>query len=228
MLSSISVSVENRHLIPLMEAYANAGQLSDAISVISAYPSTASTIASTAALVNRLSTPEVIDQTFYAVEDMRKNGQPVNVLAINALIGAAINLGDLQRARAIQSAMKDLQASPDVQTFNLLLRGCVAAEHRSLGDTILSEITRANLSPDATTYGHMIDLCLIPTDYEDAFFYLEQMKAQGFKPSLETYRGLLEKCTRSNDGRWRVVLEEMESVGYPTDTITRRIINHVT
>ena len=227
MLPTISVTVETRHLVPLMEAHANAGKLSDAVKVILAYPPAASsTIASTAALISRLSSPEVIDQTFYALEDMQKNGQSVSILAINALISAAIELGDLQRSRAIQSAMRDLQVSPNVETYNLLLRGCVAAEHRSLGDTVLSEITQEGLSPDATTYSHMIDLCLITTDYEDAFFYLEQMKAQGVKPSLDTYRGILEKCTRNNDVRWRVVLEEMESVGYPTDNTTRRIINH--
>jgi len=48
------------------------------------------------------------------------------------------------------------------------------------------------------TLGHLADEGLTQTNYEDAFFYLEEMKGQKMIPSLNIYESLIHKC---HDGR---------------------------
>jgi hypothetical protein len=54
------------------------------------------------------------------------------------LILACARIGDLRRARATQTAIGDFGLKPNLDTYNLLLEACIAAEHRALGDTLLS------------------------------------------------------------------------------------------
>lgn len=50
--------------------------------------------------------------------------------------------------------------------------------------------------------------------YEDAFWYLEKMKAEGFKPRSQLYISLGKKLARHEDARYKLVAEEMETLGY--------------
>ena len=67
-------------------------------------------------------------------------------------------------------------------------------------------------------------LCLTQSTYEDAFYYLEKMKADDIKPPHTVYQALLRKCITAEDKRWMAVREEMESLGYKMQQdISRRI-----
>ncbi|OCF37281.1 hypothetical protein I317_06872 [Kwoniella heveanensis CBS 569] len=218
---------QERHLSPLLEAFCNAGQVPNAFHVLASIrdagltPTMATVQPITAVLTNT----EVIDQAFYALEDMHKAGQPIDITALNALIDASARLGDLQRARATQTAAADLGLTPSVDTFNLVLECCVKSQYRPLGDTILSEMAAQDISPDASTYEALIRLCLSQPAYEDAFYYLEKAKGDGFKPSYAVYEALIRKCMTMNDSRWRLVAEELTTVGYKIESDLHEFIN---
>ncbi|ORX37197.1 hypothetical protein BD324DRAFT_600886 [Kockovaella imperatae] len=222
-LDSLPVKVEPRHLLPLVEAHLNNGSVLAAVKVAASLPQDDDLkLDDLAPLIRHISDSEIIDKVFYHLEDLHRTGERLNVVSVNALIAAAVRLNDLHRARAIQSSFEDLGVTPNMDTFNLLLKGCVTMEHRALGDNIMSEISKAGLSPTQSTYEDMIALCLIPREYEDAFYYLEQMKSLNLMPSREIYRRLLEKCQRNNDHRGQFVLEEMETLGYTARDGTRQ------
>ena len=212
-LTKLGVETQNHHVLALMEAHLNAGDVLAAIKTLSMLPSDPD-VDAIVALVIRLENADMIDKVFYALEDAHKNGEKVTVLSLNALITAAVRTNDLHRARAIQSAMGDLGCTPNIGTFNSLLLGCIEGGHRSLGESIMKDIAKVGLTPDAKTYENIITLALGPSEYEDAFVYLEQMKAQGLKPSREIYQMIMDKCTSAGDGRWRYVTEEMKELGY--------------
>jgi len=64
-------------------------------------------------------------------------------------------------------------------------------------------------------------LCLTQPTYEDAFYYLEKMKADGIKPAYNVYQALIRKCFAVEDKRWKLVKDEMEAVGYRVDEGTQ-------
>lgn len=218
---------QEHHLAPLLEAFCNAGEVPNAFHVLSTIRSTGltPTLSSIQPIVNVLKSAEVIDQAYYTLEDMHKSGQAVDIVALNAVVAASGAIGDLQRARATQSAIPEFGMTPNIDTYNLVLQCCVVTTHRALGDTLLSEMATQNIQPNATTYDYLIHLCLTQPSYEDAFYYLEKMKADGFKPGYAVYASLVKKCVRMGDSRWRLVVDEMKDVGYKIETELQGFIN---
>lgn len=86
---------------------------------------------------------------------------------------------------------------------------------------ILSDLKAAQLTPNADTYGRIIITFLAQPDatYDQAFLYLEEMKAAGHIPSAGIYTTFVKKCVYHNDDRALAVLEEMEKVGHHTKTL---------
>nr|ODN92368.1 hypothetical protein L204_05467 [Cryptococcus depauperatus CBS 7855] len=226
-LQLLSGPPQEHHLAPLLEAFCNAGEVPNAFQVLTTIREAGlePTMSTVQPIVAVLKSVEVIDQAFYTLEDMHKAGKTVDITALNSVIAASTALRDLQRTRATQMAAADLALVPNLDTYNLVLQCCAAIEHRPLGDVLLSEMTTQGISANATTYEHMIRLCLTQPSYEDAFYYLEKMKADGFKPSYDVYTALIEKCVALSDSRWRLVVEEMRTVGYKIDNNLQEFIN---
>ena len=120
---------------------------------------------------------DAIDGAWAMLEDIRAEGHDVDVLALNTVLQAAVGLRDLQRAIGTYKAASQVGVTPDVDSYNILLEGCVATAHRELGDRILADMKEAGVKPDSRTYENMIGLCIRQSTYEDAFFYLEEMKS---------------------------------------------------
>lgn len=215
-LPVLSVQPEEYHLVALMEAYVKAGKVPQALQVLSMVRSVglAPTRNTAQPILDVLTTPELVDQAFFALEDMKAQGETIDITAFNVLVEASSRLEDVQRVRATQMAAPDLGVSPNIDTFNSALAVCITAKHRALGDTILEEMKQAGITPNGQTYHNMILICLTQAKYDDAFFYLETSKSEGFKPQAEAYRRLAMKCSSSSDGRAKMVIDEMESLGY--------------
>lgn len=215
-LPVLSVQPEEHHLVALMEAYVKAGQVPQALQVLSMVRSVGLSPTSHTArpILDILTTPELVDQAFFALEDMKAQGQKIDITAFNVLMEASSRLQDVQRVRATQMAASELGVVPDLDTFNSALAVCVPASHRALGDTIMEEMKKAGISPNGLTYHNMILICLTQAKYDDAFFYLETSKSEGFKPLAEAYRQLAIRCSNAKDPRSKMVIDEMESLGY--------------
>lgn len=215
-LPVLSVQPQEYHLIALMEAYVNAGQVPQALQVLSTFRTVGlvPTSATAAPILAVLTTAELVDQAFFALEDLSSQGQPVDITAFNAVLEAASRLNDLQRVRATQLAANDLGVVPDIDTYNSALAVCASSGHRELGDTVLKELQDGGIKPNGTTYHHLICVCLTQSTYDDAFYYLEKSKAEGFKPDEEVYRRLALKCESARDPRYKLVVDELQSLGY--------------
>ena len=215
-LSKYSIEPQEHHLVALMEAYVGAGQVPEAMQVLSTIRSVGLRPTSVTAepILAVLSSADVVDNAFYALEDLKAKGEVIDITALNVVIEASSRLNDLQRVRANQMAASDLGVELDIDSYNSALSACVQSSHRALGDTLLKEMAEAGVTPNGTTYHHMILLCTKQVKYDDAFYFLEKSKSEGYKPSREAYRELAIKCEAIRDERWRLVVEEMESLGY--------------
>ena len=215
-LPVLGLEPKEHHLVALLEAYVNSGRVPQALRVLSTIrsvgleptPSTAEPILAV------LTSPQIVDQAFWALEDLKGQGEAVDITALNAIIEASARLGDLERVRANQMAAADLDVQLDINSYNSGLKACENARHRQLGDTMMKEMADARISPNGTSYQHMILLCLTDKDYDDAFYFLEQSKSEGYKPPAQVYQRLALRCEASRDPRGSLVVEEMQSLGY--------------
>ena len=166
-----------------------------------------------------------IDGVWKVLDQWRREGNTVDPLICNAIIHASVVLDDLQRAVGAYKSFSDYDCKPNVETFNVLLSGCVAAKHRELGDELLLDLKQAAVKPNAKTYEHIILLCLTQTGYDDAFFYLEEMKTQTFVPSAKVYAEIIQACVAARDSRYSIALAEMHRCGYVLSQDLRRFLS---
>jgi pentatricopeptide repeat protein len=215
-LPDIGVEAQEHHMAPLVEALCREGRVPDALKLVASIRKSGivPTISTVQPIANVLTTPELLDQAFYAFEDMHKAGAVIDVAAFNAVIAAAQKLGDLQRARATQLAAADLGVTPDIHTFNYMIAACRSAGHYALGETLMAELAAAGLTPTEKTYEHMVHLALSQPEYEHVFYFLETMKSAGFKPRAPVYLAIGKKLARRQDERYKLVAEEMATLGY--------------
>lgn len=219
-LERIGASWQEYHFAPIIEALCRDDKVKDALAMLGVIrsrniiPVTETTFPIFTAISHDTDT---VDEAWGHLEAIRDEGkEAVDVTALNVVIQASVAIGDLQRAVGTYKAAGDLNVTPNVDTYNLLLAGCIAAQHRQLGDRLLSEMKDAKIKPDVRTYERLIVLCLTQTNYEDAFFYLEEMKALRFMPPLAVYEAIIRKCVLTGDTRSKIAIEEMTESGYYT------------
>jgi hypothetical protein len=157
---------------------------------------------------------ESLDSAWAIIDEIHEAKSGVDIDALKVIVQASVSLGDLQRAVGVYKSLPDYDLEPDVTFFNLLLDGCITAQHRQLGDLLLADMKEMKIQPNKETYEKMIGLCLTQKTYEDAFFYLEEMKAAEFVPGQTVYEALVLKCHSMDDTRMDIALEEMRECGY--------------
>lgn len=166
-----------------------------------------------------------VDGVWQVLDQWRREGNSVDPLVLNSIIQASVFLNDLQRAVGAYKSYSNYDCKPNVETFNSLLSGCVAATHRELGDKLLLDLKQASVKPNAKTYEHIILLCLTQPTYDDAFFYLEEMKTQKFVPSARVYTAVIQVCVAARDSRYSIALAEMHQCGYVLSPSLRRFLS---
>ncbi|KAH7910584.1 hypothetical protein BJ138DRAFT_1173062 [Hygrophoropsis aurantiaca] len=226
-LKLLGVAWQEHHFAPLIEAFCRNGKLKEAIGTLDVMRRNGIlAVAETTDPILQVLQKDLdhVDNAWNTLEELHKEDRIIDPNAINAIIEASISLGDLQRAVGAYKAFPDYGAIPNINTYNILLSGCIAARHRELGDRLLVELKEASLRPDARTYERIIYLCLSQESYEDAFFYLEEMKAQKFVPPPAVYIAIVQKCILAGDSRYTLALDEMKQCGYTVSSSLRRFI----
>ncbi|KAF8444581.1 hypothetical protein L210DRAFT_911783 [Boletus edulis BED1] len=216
------------HFAPLVEALCKDGKLKEAFRTLDAMrkqcinPTSETVRPFTQYLQQNV---DRVDDVWLILDQWRREGNTVDPLILNSIIQASVLLDDLQRAMGAYKSFPDYDCKPNVDTFNFLLSGCVAAKHRELGDKLLLELRQAAVKPNATTYEHIILLCLTQPVYGDAFFYLEEMKTQKFVPSARVYATIIQVCVAARDSRYSIALSEMHQCGYTLPSSVRRFLS---
>ncbi|TFY82173.1 hypothetical protein EWM64_g1829 [Hericium alpestre] len=216
-IKSIGIPLREHHFAPILEAAARTGRVKDAFSVLSLMR--ANHIVPESATAHPIfqalqESPASVDAAWDVLEELHKDNETIDILAINVIIQASISHGDLQRAIGIYQSISRFGLKPNVDTFNALLSGCIAARNRELGDRLLTDMREGGVVPDAPTYERLVVLCLTAPTYEDAFFYLEEMKAADHFPPYSVYEAIIRRCISEGDSRYQLALQELEEFGY--------------
>ena len=216
-LKSINIVWCEHHIAPVIEAMCHHNEIKEAFVMLNFMrKNNMSPTLQTASPIYDLikNDTDTVDDAYGKLEVIREEGLDVDILALNTVIRAAVTLQDLQRAIGTYKAATQLGVTPDIDTYNLLLEGCIDARHRQLGDRVLADMKEAGVKPDAATYTRMVLLCLKQSTYEDAFFYLEEMKALNMVPPLSVYEAIIRKLVSFGDTRYKIALEELKECGY--------------
>ncbi|KIJ49470.1 hypothetical protein M422DRAFT_161368 [Sphaerobolus stellatus SS14] len=210
--------IEEFHIAPVLEASCQRKSIQDALHITNTLttigaPIRQSTLEPVVELIS--SSVDNVNKAWSMLEKLYDAGKPVTVHALNALLGASVHLRNLQMTVGIYKTYEKFHVKPTVDTLNLLLRACIAESHKDLGMKFLEDLQRQDdVKLDITSYERIIRLCLTQSDYEDAFFYLEEMKAAGFKPPAMIYVQIIKKCVFYKDTRVQIAVEEMRECGY--------------
>jgi len=227
-LKTIGVDLREYHFAPILESFSRTNRIKEALGTLTLIrqnniepnPETERPIFEAI----RVST-DAIDGALDALEALHSEGETVNVSSVNVIIQASVSLGDLQRAFGTYQMCADLNVKPTLDTYHLLLSGCIAGRNRELGNRLIVEMKEANIKPDARTYERLIVLCLTGQTYEDAFFYLEEMKGENLYPPLSVYEAIIQRCVLEKDARYAVAVQELEEFGYAVSPALRRVIS---
>jgi len=227
-LDYIGVTKEEHHFAALVDAFVVAGSIKEALATLAFMrthgvapgPQTARrAVAAMAADVSKA------DDGFNLLYDLHSDGRGVDVAAVNAVLSAAVELGDLNRAVGVYKSVGDWNVKPDVATYNMLLKGCMLKGHLELAERMFDEMKSAKVKPNASTYERLIRLHLNLDPYDEAFYYLEEMKQSGFVPPPSLYDALLRRCYDAQDHRSRLVLDEMASYQYPVSPALQDVMS---
>ncbi|KAG9220821.1 hypothetical protein CCMSSC00406_0002579 [Pleurotus cornucopiae] len=230
-LKVIGCQWQEFHFAPVVESFVRAGRIKEAFTTLdimrkSDIPPVPET---SLPILHAISEDtQSIDNAWNLIEQMHKEGSPIDAAALNTIIQATSGIGDLQRAIGVYKSFEEYSITPDIYTFNFLLEGCIAVGHRELGDRLLADLKEAKLKPDRETYINMVLLCLTQETYEDAFFYLEEMKTAKHKPPMLVYEAIIRRCLAAGDVRYQIAVDELKETGYQLNGSLRREIAMVT
>lgn len=231
-LSNLGITFRSYHFLPLIEAYTRCGDIRQAFIVISVMRESCLTPPQTSHLqffIKEISkSAQTLDRAFFILQDIvQKEGKSIDIVAFNCLLKACIHLNDASRAISTYRDAATLKVQPDIETFNILLHAAQIVGHTDLAMYILSDLKVAQITPNADTYGRVIITFLghPGATYDQAFLYLEEMKASGYIPSSGIYSTFVKKCVYHNDDRALSILEEMKKVGYHTKHLENYVKN---
>ncbi|KZT21359.1 hypothetical protein NEOLEDRAFT_1150690 [Neolentinus lepideus HHB14362 ss-1] len=216
-LKATDVQLKEYHFAPLIQALCGEGLLEEAAMSVNMMQESGiePTLQTVDPFIEWVRTQhDGIDSLWAVLDHIHSQDGEVHIMVVNALVKAAIDIGEFQRAIGIFQALPQLEISPDRTTFEELLVGCVLLRHRELGDRLLDQMKQLKIAPQPRTYQRLIELCLTQDTYEDAFYYLEEMKSQGMVPPVEVYHAIVRKCVENGDTRYKVAVDEMQECEY--------------
>ncbi|OLY85112.1 Protein Rf1, mitochondrial [Smittium mucronatum] len=145
----------------------------------------------------------------------------VDTITLNSLLKAYIISGEIPVAiNKMDSWFSQLEIKKNSDTYSMLLSGCVTKKNTYAAKQIFDYMVnpkdnQEKIKPNQEAYESMILVSLTQSKYENAFVYLEAMKANGFIPSRHVYSSLVKKCEIHGDHRQEAVINEMKLFGYP-------------
>jgi hypothetical protein len=222
-LSNLGVTYSTHHFLPLIEAYAQSNEIRQAFIVLGIMRESSTSppqLHHLSFLTSKIAkSTESLDRAFFILQDIvQKEGKRADITAFNIIISACISLNDASRAISTYRDASSLKITPNLDTYNLLLHAAQKVGHKDLAMYILSDLKEAQITPDHTTYAHVILTYLAQPDaeYDQAFLYLEEMKSAGFIPASGIYATFVKKCVYHSDERAVTLVQEMKKLGYQT------------
>lgn len=102
--------------------------------------------------------PQALDGAYFLLERRRQAGRSVHVAALNVVVAACCQAGDIQRAcETFDTFGPVFGVGPTLETFHLLLGVCTWNGRAASADKMREELVRSGLQQTQVTVGHLIE-----------------------------------------------------------------------
>ncbi|KAJ2712204.1 hypothetical protein H4R19_002878, partial [Coemansia spiralis] len=152
-----------------------------------------------------------------------------DAVTLNALLAGLAQSGHVEAAaKRMGTWFTQLGIARTVESYTAVLAGCVQRRNKTVGEVLLARLVDEDrLAPSQDVYELMLHLSLAQHSYEDAFVYLETVKAEGMAPGWRTYAAIVRRCARVRDPRAQAAIREMRQLGYVvTPQLLRFVRSH--
>ncbi|XP_065879252.1 small ribosomal subunit protein mS86 (rPPR1)-like [Euphorbia lathyris] len=145
-----------------------------------------------------------------------------SVKALNALIFAFILAKKFKELnRVFIEFPKTYNIEPNLQTYNTVTKALSESGSSSSCYSVLAEMDRKGVKPNATTFGNIICGFYMEEKYDDVGKILEIMKKYGIGQGLETYNiRILSLCKIKRSAEAKALLDDMLSRNVKTNSDT--------
>lgn len=141
--------------------------------------------------------------------------------AFNALLSALCKHGNVEEAEEFMLVNKKLFPL-ETEGFNIILNGwCNISNDVFEAKRVWREMSKYCITPDATSYSHMISCFSKIGNLFDSLRLYDEMKKRGWVPGMEVYNSLVYVLTRENCLKEALkVIDKMKEKGLQPDSTT--------
>ena len=159
--------------------------------------------------------PSAVDESYYLLESRKAESLSVPLPAVNLIMEACAQMGDLDRAFATWAELDKLDVTPDIGTFNALLHTCVKTRELASGRRLLARMAQDGIEANQMTYLHQTALHIVGREEANALSMVKACKDAEITPHARMYTSLIIMCARSGKrDRAKELLDMMEADGH--------------
>ncbi|KAF3652905.1 pentatricopeptide repeat-containing protein like [Capsicum chacoense] len=175
-------------------------------------------------MVKSYSHLKMIDRAMDIFELAKSNGFMLNVLSYNSILDALIRNscnGSFELAQKFYDDMVKFGVSPNVYTYNIMIRGHCGRGDMRKGLVVFDEMEKSGCLRNVVTYNTIIGGYCKIGKVDEAVELLKLMQVRNLDPSVVTYNAIINGLCR--EGRMEKtceILEEMREKGLMPDEVT--------
>ncbi|KAF7298237.1 Methyltransf-25 domain-containing protein [Mycena chlorophos] len=216
-LTLLEVPLEEHHFAPLFEAFLANQRYLDAFETLALMREhdiipTLQTVYPVATLAT--SQPQILDDIWVALKNKMTS---IDSIGHAALLQAALATQPLSRVFADHASLSELGVQPTVDTFIVLLDGCIQAKSRVYGELAFSQAKGAGFTSNGQLFGRMVLLHLADDMLDEAFRYLEQLDSRELVADRDVYEALAIRAATLQDARYLVAIDALMRARYQVD-----------
>ncbi|OTB06729.1 hypothetical protein M426DRAFT_318789 [Hypoxylon sp. CI-4A] len=174
--------------------------------------------------------PADTDQALEILHDLRVHYQ-VPTAAFNVVLEATGMHRGFKTALDLYRGVRQIcEAGPDLETYHILLRHCTMRKSMNF---LVAEIEGFAIEPTRTTYNHLVRVACLQDSYEQAFRFLEKMRASKNVAGLsndwwmdkDAALALIGRCVQAEDIRAQELMEECRRRGMSVDVEVQQLLD---
>ncbi|KAJ8534861.1 hypothetical protein K7X08_016589 [Anisodus acutangulus] len=165
----------------------------------------------------------LVDEAMKTFEEMEgKLGISRTEKTLNSLLFACVLGKDYAlMKRVFIEFPKIYDLVPNLDTYNVVIKGFCESGSSSSVYSILDEMSRKNVKPNAETFGNCITGFYKEEKYEDVGKILEMMKEYNMAPGISTYNIRIQSlCKLKKSGEAKALLDGILSRGLKANHVT--------
>ena len=141
------------------------------------------------------------------LSNLHDEGEDIPLAALNCLIRALVETGDLSTGISVYKSIHELCSSkPSTQTFDILLRGCRDPVRMDLAMFLVAEMRALEVAPGQLTFDRLVLICTSAGALDDACKYYRELCMENFTLRSGTIRRFLWCLGAAGDARaWDIV-----------------------